>query len=76
MYHLAHAVWNEVCYCACVNAESTRRLYEKKLEKAMEKAVVKPSPDKTYYREEGRMLPRQQVAEAVRHSADCLCLGL
>ncbi|XP_045913375.1 emerin (Emery-Dreifuss muscular dystrophy) [Micropterus dolomieu] len=32
--------------------ESTRRLYEKKLETAMEKAVVKPSPDKTYYREE------------------------
>ncbi|KAM8754204.1 uncharacterized protein AB9X84_011106 isoform 2-T2 [Acanthopagrus schlegelii] len=32
--------------------ESTRRLYEKKLEKAMESAPVKASSDKTYYREE------------------------
>ncbi|XP_023120936.1 emerin (Emery-Dreifuss muscular dystrophy) [Amphiprion ocellaris] len=31
---------------------STRKLYEKKLEKAMEEAPVKPSSDKTYYREE------------------------
>ncbi|XP_008296317.1 emerin (Emery-Dreifuss muscular dystrophy) [Stegastes partitus] len=31
---------------------STRKLYENKLEKAMEEAPVKPSSDKTYYREE------------------------
>ena len=36
--------------------DSTRKLYEKKLEKAMENAPVKASSDKTYYREEGRML--------------------
>ncbi|XP_074538142.1 emerin (Emery-Dreifuss muscular dystrophy) [Halichoeres trimaculatus] len=32
--------------------ESTRGLYERKLEKAMASAAVKPSSDKTYYREE------------------------
>ncbi|XP_059189467.1 emerin (Emery-Dreifuss muscular dystrophy) [Centropristis striata] len=32
--------------------DSTRKLYEKKLEKAMEDAPVEPSSDKTYYREE------------------------
>ncbi|KAM9855456.1 emerin (Emery-Dreifuss muscular dystrophy) [Aulostomus maculatus] len=32
--------------------DSTRKLYEKKLEEAMEEAPVQPSPDKTYYREE------------------------
>ncbi|KAK5863040.1 hypothetical protein PBY51_000100 [Eleginops maclovinus] len=33
--------------------DSTRKLYEKKLEKAMEDAPAEvPSPDKTYYREE------------------------
>nr|XP_040049880.1 emerin (Emery-Dreifuss muscular dystrophy) isoform X2 [Gasterosteus aculeatus aculeatus] len=32
--------------------DSTRNLYEKKLEVAMEKAAVVPSPDKTFYREE------------------------
>ncbi|XP_073326664.1 emerin (Emery-Dreifuss muscular dystrophy) isoform X2 [Pagrus major] len=32
--------------------ESTRKLYEKKLEKAMESAPVNASSDKTYYREE------------------------
>lgn len=37
--------------CVFVNVDSTRKQYEKKLEKAMEK-----SSDKTYYREEGRML--------------------
>uniref|UniRef100_A0A3Q1GAD6 Emerin homolog 1-like n=1 Tax=Acanthochromis polyacanthus TaxID=80966 RepID=A0A3Q1GAD6_9TELE len=31
---------------------STRKLYEKKLEKAMKEAPAKPSSDKTYYREE------------------------
>ncbi|XP_067384521.1 emerin (Emery-Dreifuss muscular dystrophy) isoform X1 [Channa argus] len=34
--------------------DSTRKLYEKKLEKAMETAPVKPSSDKTFYREEGK----------------------
>uniref|UniRef100_A0A3Q4MHI6 LEM domain-containing protein n=1 Tax=Neolamprologus brichardi TaxID=32507 RepID=A0A3Q4MHI6_NEOBR len=34
--------------------ESTRNLYEKKLKEAMAKGKrAKPSPDKTYYREEG-----------------------
>ncbi|KAI3357762.1 hypothetical protein L3Q82_015524 [Scortum barcoo] len=32
--------------------DSTRKLYEKKLEKAMKDAPVTPSSDKTYYREE------------------------
>ncbi|CAJ1055132.1 emerin homolog 1-like [Xyrichtys novacula] len=32
--------------------ESTRHLYEKKLEEAMESAAVNTSSDKTYYREE------------------------
>ncbi|XP_078110346.1 emerin (Emery-Dreifuss muscular dystrophy) [Sander vitreus] len=32
--------------------DSTRKLYEKKLEKAMKSPPVQPSPDKTYYREE------------------------
>ncbi|XP_028309874.1 emerin (Emery-Dreifuss muscular dystrophy) isoform X2 [Gouania willdenowi] len=32
--------------------DSTRRLYERKLEKAMEEDAAKPSSDKTYYREE------------------------
>ncbi|XP_040009007.1 emerin (Emery-Dreifuss muscular dystrophy) isoform X1 [Xiphias gladius] len=32
--------------------DSTRKLYEKKLEQAMENAPVKASSDKTYYREE------------------------
>ncbi|XP_042347991.1 emerin (Emery-Dreifuss muscular dystrophy) [Plectropomus leopardus] len=32
--------------------DSTRRLYEKKLEEAMENTPAQPSSDKTYYREE------------------------
>ncbi|XP_044067223.1 emerin (Emery-Dreifuss muscular dystrophy) [Siniperca chuatsi] len=32
--------------------DSTRKLYEQKLEKAMKSAPVKPSSDKTFYREE------------------------
>ncbi|XP_026222712.1 emerin homolog 1 [Anabas testudineus] len=32
--------------------DTTRKQYEKKLEKAMEKSPVKSSSDKTYYREE------------------------
>ena len=32
---------------------STRKLYEKKLNEAMAKGSSQPSPDKTYYREEG-----------------------
>ncbi|TDH10981.1 hypothetical protein EPR50_G00080990 [Perca flavescens] len=32
--------------------DTTRKLYEKKLEKAMKSAPVQSSPDKTYYREE------------------------
>uniref|UniRef100_A0A3Q0R5C1 LEM domain-containing protein n=1 Tax=Amphilophus citrinellus TaxID=61819 RepID=A0A3Q0R5C1_AMPCI len=37
--------------------ESTRGLYEKKLKEAMAKGRrAKPSPDKTYYREEGTYL--------------------
>lgn len=41
-------VWHLLCL------ESTRSLYEKKLREAMAKGKrAKPSPDKTYYREEG-----------------------
>uniref|UniRef100_A0A3Q2UTW0 LEM domain-containing protein n=1 Tax=Haplochromis burtoni TaxID=8153 RepID=A0A3Q2UTW0_HAPBU len=43
--------------------DSTRHLYERKLEKAMKQASVKTSSDKTYYREEGR---KQPEVEAVR----------
>lgn len=41
----------------CENAASTRGLYERKIEDAMENAPPQPSSDKTYYREEGRMQP-------------------
>lgn len=37
-------------------AGSTRKLYEKKLEVAMGATPVKTTSDKTYYREEGRLL--------------------
>lgn len=50
--------------CVCVVADSTRKLYEKKLEVAMEKAAVVPSPDKTFYREEGRRLLSLLVQKA------------
>lgn len=46
-----------------MNTDSTRKLYEKKLEEAMENAPVKLSSDKTYYREEGTVAPWS--AEAV-----------
>ncbi|CAJ1055133.1 emerin (Emery-Dreifuss muscular dystrophy) [Xyrichtys novacula] len=39
--------------------ESTRHLYEKKLEEAMESAAVNTSSDKTYYREEGETVTIQ-----------------
>lgn len=44
-----------------MNTDSTRKLYEKKLEVAMENAPVEPSSDKTYYREEGRRLSTQSA---------------
>lgn len=46
--------------CLCQNAASTRGLYEKKVEEAMENAPQQPSSDKTYYREEGRNVFRCQ----------------
>uniref|UniRef100_A0A3Q4GEW8 LEM domain-containing protein n=1 Tax=Neolamprologus brichardi TaxID=32507 RepID=A0A3Q4GEW8_NEOBR len=49
--------------------DSTRHLYERKLEKAMEQASVKTSSDKTYYREEGR---KHCTGIITRH----LCYGL
>ncbi|XP_062248531.1 emerin (Emery-Dreifuss muscular dystrophy) [Platichthys flesus] len=45
--------------------DSTRKLYEKKLEKAMENAPVKASSDKTYYREE-----EEEITYITYHSAD------
>lgn len=53
--------------CFCVNTDSTRHLYERKLEKAMKQASVKTSSDKTYYREEGRKQPEvEAVSVSVR----------
>lgn len=53
--------------CFCVNTDSTRHLYERKLEKAMEQASVKTSSDKTYYREEGRKQPEvEAISVSVR----------
>lgn len=40
----------------CENTASTRGLYERKVEEAMENAPQQASSDKTYYREEGRTL--------------------
>jgi len=42
-----------MCFC---DIDSTRELYEKKLEQAMAKVAVKQSSDKTFYREEGRIV--------------------
>ncbi|TKS76939.1 hypothetical protein D9C73_011029 [Collichthys lucidus] len=42
-------------------SSSTRTLYEKKLEKAMEKAPAKASSDKTYYREEVQSVPPSRL---------------
>nr|XP_019944505.1 PREDICTED: emerin [Paralichthys olivaceus] len=47
--------------------DSTRKLYEKKLEKAMENAPVKASSDKTYYREEEEEITYITYHSAVRH---------
>ncbi|XP_074499242.1 emerin (Emery-Dreifuss muscular dystrophy) isoform X1 [Sebastes fasciatus] len=52
--------------------DSTRKLYEKKLEVAMENAPVEPSSDKTYYREEAEEItyitysPVRQEADIVK----------
>lgn len=42
-------------WCFCVNVESTRKVYESKLEKVMTQAPVKASTDKTFYREGTRL---------------------
>ncbi|XP_070825092.1 emerin (Emery-Dreifuss muscular dystrophy) [Chaetodon trifascialis] len=49
--------------------DSTRELYEKKLEKAMEDTPVKPSSDKTYYREEEEEITYITYQSPVRHEA-------
>uniref|UniRef100_UPI0037E9C827 emerin (Emery-Dreifuss muscular dystrophy) n=1 Tax=Semicossyphus pulcher TaxID=241346 RepID=UPI0037E9C827 len=49
--------------------DSTRGLYEKKLEKVMEGAAAKPSPDKTYYREEEEEVTYITYHSPVRHEA-------
>ncbi|XP_029291860.1 emerin (Emery-Dreifuss muscular dystrophy) isoform X1 [Cottoperca gobio] len=46
--------------------DSTRKLYEKKLEKAMEDAPVEESsPDKTYYKEEDSTLYEKKLEKAM-----------
>ncbi|XP_040009008.1 emerin (Emery-Dreifuss muscular dystrophy) isoform X2 [Xiphias gladius] len=47
--------------------DSTRKLYEKKLEQAMENAPVKASSDKTYYREEEEEITYITYHSPVRH---------
>ncbi|XP_018555666.1 emerin (Emery-Dreifuss muscular dystrophy) [Lates calcarifer] len=47
--------------------DSTRKLYEKKLEKAMENTPVKASSDKTYYREEEEEITYITYHNPVRH---------
>lgn len=54
-------------YFCVVRTGSTRKLYEKKLEEAMENAPVTPLSDKTYYREEGRTLLSLQTLTAAVH---------
>ncbi|XP_029911850.1 emerin (Emery-Dreifuss muscular dystrophy) [Myripristis murdjan] len=49
--------------------DSTRKLYEKKLKKAMDEAVVKPSSDKTYYREEEEEITYVTYHSPVRNEA-------
>lgn len=52
--YLSSFTCNKGFAVSCLLAESTRGLYEKKLKEAMAKSKrAKPSPDKTYYREEG-----------------------
>ncbi|XP_061557029.1 emerin (Emery-Dreifuss muscular dystrophy) [Phycodurus eques] len=47
--------------------DSTRKLYAKKLEKAMEQLPVKPSSDKTYYREEEEEITYVTYRSPVKH---------
>ncbi|XP_051914282.1 emerin (Emery-Dreifuss muscular dystrophy) [Hippocampus zosterae] len=47
--------------------DSTRKLYVKKLERAMEKLPVKTSSDKTYYREEEEEITYVTYHSPVRH---------
>ncbi|XP_040921301.1 emerin (Emery-Dreifuss muscular dystrophy) [Toxotes jaculatrix] len=47
--------------------DSTRKLYEKKLEKAMETSPVKASSDKTFYREEEEEITYITYHSPVRH---------
>lgn len=47
--------------------DSTRKLYEKKLEKAMAEAPEKTSSDKTYYREEEEEITYITYRSPVRH---------
>ncbi|XP_034027367.1 emerin [Thalassophryne amazonica] len=48
---------------------STRKLYEKKLEEAMEKAGPKASSDKTYYREEEEEITYITYHTPLKHEA-------
>ncbi|XP_037335317.1 emerin (Emery-Dreifuss muscular dystrophy) isoform X1 [Pungitius pungitius] len=52
--------------------DSTRKLYEKKLEVAMEKAPAVPSPDKTFYREEAEEITYITYHTPVRQESDML----
>ncbi|XP_049608411.1 emerin (Emery-Dreifuss muscular dystrophy) [Syngnathus scovelli] len=47
--------------------DSTRKLYMKKLERAMEQVPEKPSSDKTYYREEEEEITYITYHSPVRH---------
>ncbi|XP_057712004.1 emerin (Emery-Dreifuss muscular dystrophy) [Corythoichthys intestinalis] len=49
--------------------DSTRKLYVKKLEKAMEDEPVTPSSDKTYYREEEEEITYVTYRSPVKHEA-------
>ncbi|XP_058498429.1 emerin (Emery-Dreifuss muscular dystrophy) [Solea solea] len=49
--------------------DSTRRLYEKKLETAMENVSVNASPDKTYYREEEEEITYITYHTPVKHES-------
>ncbi|XP_034393214.1 lamina-associated polypeptide 2, isoforms beta/delta/epsilon/gamma [Cyclopterus lumpus] len=52
--------------------DSTRKLYEKKLEVAMASAPVAPLSDKTYYREEAEEMTYITYHSAVRQDYDML----
>ncbi|XP_061697712.1 emerin (Emery-Dreifuss muscular dystrophy) [Syngnathoides biaculeatus] len=47
--------------------DSTRKLYVKKLEEAMQQLPVKPSSDKTYYREEEEEITYVTYRSPVKH---------